>query len=349
MNKREFLRRSAAVVCTALCGGCLDKRRTVDAERGDAESSWTLIVLPDTQYYSQKHPEVFEAQTRWIAANKEALNIKYIVHLGDVTEHNNPEQWQAARRAMAILDGTVPYAIALGNHDYSRNGQAADRTTLFNEWFKYADCAAWPTFGGAMAEGELENTFHCFHAGGKKWLILALEWGPRNSVLAWADSVLTQHPDHNVILVTHAYLYHDSTRFDWAAKEKTQNWSPYIYGTARHPDGTNDGQDIWNKLLKHHPSAVMTLNGHIVETGVGYLKSSGIGGNTVHQIVVNFQEGVKNLPRDGSAPPDQTISDDGSLRILEFQADRMTVKISDYSPYRRYYAKGPLHRFRITL
>src|SRR5205085_2879552 len=46
--------------------------------------SWTLVVLPDTQIYSESYPELFKDQTRWIVANKDRYNIKYVLHLGDI-------------------------------------------------------------------------------------------------------------------------------------------------------------------------------------------------------------------------------------------------------------------------
>ena len=50
--------------------------------------SWTLILLPDTQYYSDRFPGVFTLQTHWIAKNKEKYNIRYVLHLGDITDRN---------------------------------------------------------------------------------------------------------------------------------------------------------------------------------------------------------------------------------------------------------------------
>ena len=42
-------------------------------------------------------------------------------------------------------------------------------------------------FGGAMEPGRIENTFHTFHAGDHDYLVLALEWGPRDAVVEWAN------------------------------------------------------------------------------------------------------------------------------------------------------------------
>src|SRR5688572_5675999 len=99
----------------ALIAGC--------ATAGPSDSApWTLIVLPDTQYYAERYPDTFMAQTRWIADNAGARNIRFVVHVGDVVEHNTPEEWELAKRAFSLLP--VPYAIAPGNHDFGPGGKA---------------------------------------------------------------------------------------------------------------------------------------------------------------------------------------------------------------------------------
>jgi len=92
---------------------------------------FSLIALPDTQYYSRAYPQHFNTQTQWIVDSVDALNIKYVLHLGDITHNNNIEQFDNAKEALGKLDGVVPYAIAPGNHDYGDNGNARDRNTLF--------------------------------------------------------------------------------------------------------------------------------------------------------------------------------------------------------------------------
>ena len=55
----------------------------------------TLVALPDTEVYTQKYPEMFLAQTRWIAANAESRNIAYVVHLGDMVQRGeSPDEWR---------------------------------------------------------------------------------------------------------------------------------------------------------------------------------------------------------------------------------------------------------------
>ncbi len=91
--------------------------------------SFTMAVLPDTQYYCESYPQHFYNQTKWIVDNAERQNIKFVLHLGDITNRNTPEQWQVAQRAITALDGHVPYALVAGNHDYGPGGNSANRDT----------------------------------------------------------------------------------------------------------------------------------------------------------------------------------------------------------------------------
>lgn len=297
--------------------------------------SWTLAVLPDTQVYVMRHPEMFDKQTRWIVENKEKHNIVYTLHLGDIVNNNNPSQWENAQRSMSILDGTVPYAMAPGNHDYGDNGSANHRQTLFNEYFPIEKYRAWPTFGGAMDSSRMDNTYHFFKAGGHDWLVLALEWGPRHSAVAWANNIVAKHPNHKALLITHAYMYYDETRYDWKTKGAAQSWNPHAYGTAKDPDGTNDGEELWQKLVRKHPSFVMTLNGHVLNDGLARLSSEGDHGNIVHQMLVNYQM--------------KPLGGESFLRLIEFLPDGETVQIKAYSPHYDRYKTDRQNQFVLKL
>jgi len=298
--------------------------------------SWTLVVLPDTQIYSESYPELFKDQTRWIVANKDRYNIKYVLHLGDIV--NVPMatiQWTNAKAAMSIMDGAVPYAFVTGNHDHGLTGVASDRSTIVNNYFPVSNYTSWPTFGGTMQSNRIENSYHLFSAGGVDWLILALEWGPRNGAVAWANQIVTNYPNRKVIMLTHAYTYFDDTRYDWAAKGAAQTWSPYSYGTASDPDGTNDGEDLWRKLVKIHPNFVMVFNGHVLNDGLGRLSSTNDFGQVVHQMLVNYQM--------------KALGGEAYLRLVEFLPDGKTVQVKAYSPLYGTYKTDGQNQFTLTL
>jgi len=340
MDRRRFLRTAAGV---ATCGSLVSANHAITAAGASAESdltgpadgTWSLVILPDTQVYARLYPGLFHLQTQWILENHKKDNIVYVLQNGDVTDNNVEIQWHRASQAFARLDGNVPYAIALGNHDFGPNGSTQDRTTLAHRHFPLSRFEKWPTFGGPMEPGKIDNTFHTFHAGGRDYLILCFEFGPRNEVLEWANHVVERHPNHRTIVLTHAYLYSDSTRYDWQTRKDQQHWNPHNYPIAHSETTINDGQEIWDKLVKRHRNMFMTINGHVLNDGLGFLTSPGNHGNPVHQMLVNYQM----LPVGGEA----------WLRILRFPPDAKTVEVEDYSPLYDRFNTAPDNRFTITL
>ena len=206
-----------------------------------------MAVLPDTQIYSLQLPGLFDAQTGFIRNNQKRLDIQFVVNLGDITDQNTIVEWQRAAEAMSLLNGVVPYAIMGGNHDYGPSGNASTRDTYLNDYFSYDELSSFATFGGAFEEGKLDNTYHLFSIGGHNFVLLALEWGPRDEVVAWADRVMRDHPDREGILVTHAYLNNNDLRYDHTDTAHPQDYNPHLYGT---PGGVNDGEELWQKLVR---------------------------------------------------------------------------------------------------
>lgn len=302
------------------------------------EGAFCVAVLPDTQLYSERYPDQFIAQTEWLVAQQKARNIACVLHLGDITNHNTPREWENATEALHRLDGKLPYFMALGNHDYSEGGRCKDRTTRFNEYFPLAKYEQLPNFGGVYDKEprRLENNYHFLTAGGREFLVLALEFGPRADVIRWANDVVTQHKNHEVILITHAYMYYDETRYDWAKHGRKQSWNPHNYGVANATDDdVHDGEELWRDLVSRHDNFIMTLNGHVLNDGLGRLTSSTPSGQDVHQMLVNFQM----KPRGG----------DGWLRLMEFSADQTKVQVADYSPTLDKWNRSAANSFSLPL
>lgn len=301
------------------------------------KDAFTIAVLPDTQNYCERHPDQFLAQTKWIVEQQQARNIACVLHLGDITNRNTPEQWKNAVAAMNQLDGKVPYFMAVGNHDYSDGGSCQDRTTRFNEYFPPAKFRASPLYGGAYdKEPERnENSYHLFSAGGRNFVVISLEFGPRADVVRWAGEVAAKHADREAILITHAYMYFDETRYDWAKYGAKQAWNPHSYGVAKATnDDVRDGEELWQSLVSKHENFVLTLNGHVLNDGLARLVTQTPAGREVPQVLVNFQM----KPKGG----------DGWLRLLEFRADGKTVQSYDYSPTRDERNESPQNQFAMT-
>ncbi len=283
------------------------------------ESGFNLVLLPDTQNYAQSHPDIFKAQTQWAADN--ASTISFVLQQGDITNKNNPPQWKVAAEAMTLMDGKVPYTFVPGNHDVGTSGSSDVRdTTLMNEFFPYDKYSKTPNFGGTFEVGRVDNTWHLFKAGGLDWLILSLEFGPRNRVIEWAAKVIEDHPNHKVIINTHAYMYSDETRID-----ENDKWSPQTYGLgkATGDEEVNDGEEIWEKLASRFPNVFLVVSGHVLNDGAGKLVSTGKAGNKVYQMLANFQSGVKGSENGGN----------GFLRIVHIDPAAKKMSVKTWSPY----------------
>ena len=295
------------------------------------ENASTIVALPDTQLYSQNNPLIFNSQTRWMNDNADELNIAMSLHLGDITNRNNHPQWLAAIGAYDLLDIDVPYLLCPGNHDVGPNGNGATRDTFMNDYFAFDEYSSQRTFGGSFEPGRGESAYSLFEAGGRKWIAIALEWGPRDFVLDWASDVLEQHSDRLGIIITHAYMYSDDTRMD--NTQRTYGGSPYNYGTAGLPGGTNDGGDMWRKLVRHHPNMVMVMSGHI--KGEGRLSSPTGLGNIVHEMLIDYQ----GRPEGGG----------GFLRTIEIAPDSDVMRFRTYSPWQDRSYTGTGSHFKLEL
>lgn len=294
------------------------------------ENADVFAVLPDTQYYAQDYPPIFHTQAQWIADTAEELNIRMVLHVGDVTNRNTDAHWVIARAAMDAIFPAIPMVMAQGNHDCGPNGYSENRDDFkMGEYFPVEDLAQQETFGG-MFEDE-SNTYSLIEAGGRKWIVIALEWGPREQAVEWAHGVLEEYDDRLAIIVTHAYMHRGDQRIDRLVGEF--NGSPYTYGTANLPGGTSDGGDLWRELVSQHPNTVMVLCGHI--TGESRVSEPTEFGNVVHQMLTDYQR----MPEGGQ----------GFLRLIEMAPGSSRLRLRTYSPWQERYFTGPGSHFELEL
>ncbi len=298
-----------------------------------ANVSWTMVVIPDTQaYWSPFRWEIFNTMTDWIVSQKDARNIQVVLQEGDITHNNTDEQWAGAKEAISRLDGHVPYILVPGNHDYDTYPTYGK----MNEYFSLEDNPLNNSPEGIVTtprvQGDLHNTYSTFTApDGRKMLIFGLENIPRGSVVTWANSVASQpqFADYTAVLLTHIYLEEGPA---------TPDGEPTA---QRHRHGDN----LWNGLVSKYANFEMVLNGHFLDGNdvnseggkftTARQVSTGIHGNTVHEMVFNAQE--------------FTNGGNGFLRLLEFMDDGSTVQVRTYSPYLDQWFTGNRHEFQIQL
>src|SRR5258708_5751961 len=285
-------------------------------------SDFTVVVLPDTQFYSQTYPQIFDSQTQWVANNAAAQNIQLVIGVGDIVNvGTSATKWANASHSAGILDQAhVPYAFAIGNHDYDTLPPTNRTAPTFNQYFGPSRYASAPYYGASnYPPGSNENFYETFTWGGKSYLILVLEFVPRNSALAWAKSVLDANTDKEVIVDTHSYLYSDNTTVDECDTADMV--------------GDNDGAMQWSKLISQYPNISVVVSGHITNQFNARRSDVGVGGNFVHQIFANWQT--------------WTHGGNGYLRIMHFSPANNTISVQAYSPNTGLYLTDSGNQFTV--
>jgi DNA repair exonuclease SbcCD nuclease subunit len=169
---------------------------------------FTVVGLPDTQFYSQSYPDIFHAQTQWVADNLRTRNIRFVSHYGDLVQHgDNTREWSNAKAAMRRLDDAgVPYGVVPGNHDVlptGSNGETYDPTNYLAN-FGPQEFAGRSWYGGASPAGT--SSYQTFRAGGREFLALHLNVDTPRSELVWAQEVLNSNRDKPTLITTHRYM-----------------------------------------------------------------------------------------------------------------------------------------------
>lgn len=311
------------------------------------KDSWSIIMIPDIQNYVKwgRNQPILDLMMAWIEENIDTLNIKMVVCVGDLVQNNEKitsdydgnqttqSQWEAASRAFGRLDGKVPYIAATGNHDYSVD-RSGNRSSRFSEFFtadrNYLNSKTLvQNSRNEQGKPTLENSgYELKSLNGKDYLFMTVEYGPRDTVITWARKIaaLDQYKNHRIVLVTHNYLSdkdkHTSGEIKWIF------WEPYNINNeiqkAPHVKlpKANNGQEIWEKLVKPSSNIELVLSGHI--SGEGYRMDKNQSNKSVHQILFNAQS-MGGGTRSGNGG-------DGWLRIMEFLPDGNTVKVQTFSP-----------------
>lgn len=325
-TRRNFIKVMGLGAMAFALPGCKEEDTfIIDDESGIEISSkyFTIVALPDTQFYSQRYSEIYHSQTKWIKAQKNALNIVFVLHEGDITQTNVEKEWNVANDAMSILDDVVPYCVITGNHDMGPLGTALSRDTrLFNKYFPISRFENKPWYGGHLGT-ETDNGYYFLNAEGMQFMILCLEFGPRDEVLDWANQVVSNHKEYRTIINTHCYMNHDDTRVG-----KGDEDTPRFF-----PIKANDGEEMWETFVRKHENIFLVLSGHVRGDGLGRLTSDGDHGNKVHQILANYQ-----MRENGG---------NGWLRLLKFVPSENRIVVQTYSPYLKKYAIGERNQFEL--
>ncbi|KPF66142.1 hypothetical protein IP69_15715 [Bosea sp. AAP35] len=300
------------------------------------ENAYTIAVLPDTQDYTNAaRAQIFNNMTNWLVDNKESLNLQFVIHVGDITTNNNDAtHWVYAEPALRVLDGKIPYSLLPGNHDQNTGNAANFSTNPLDIRFSPEKQAATNpgTFGGVYDQEPTRsaNNYHTFTApDGTKWMVLSLEFGARDDVLRWAAEVIEDHLDHRVILANHSYMNWGG-RHDATGAPLYDEGTGYDYGIGNNVQGANDGETMYRELVQKYSNITFTFSGHIFGDGAETLVSYDQFGNPVHQMMVNYQNGVSSEITSGAGAGSGSNGGNGAIRLLTIDPENNAVYTSTY-------------------
>jgi hypothetical protein len=265
---------------------------------------FTVVMLPDTQFYSQSYPDLFYTQANWVRQNRGRENIVFVTHMGDIVNDrsNVMSQWGVGSNAMARLNGVVPWGVAIGNHDYDTDKMKEGVATTWLRYFGPARFKGRKWYGGASPNGL--NSYQLFSGGGIDFVILHLEVNAPDEAIAWAERVLLQHPKRAAIVSTHSYLK--------GREGVTRNAKPDF-----RPNG-NSGEAIWEKLIRRQPQIFMVLCGHESRTDEYHQISTNDAGHPVLEMLADYQA--------------RANGGDGWLRLIRFVPAERQIEIRTFSP-----------------
>lgn len=254
------------------------------------EPDYEIDLVPDIQKMTQTYPTLLDGMFQWFHDSAAFYNTKAIIQLGDITNWGTVAQFITASNAFHHIDSTgIPYAAVIGNHDYDSmafvSANVVNRiVNNYNAYFGPSRYAGKPFYGGNYNNSN-ENFYIKFDAGSTKYMVIALEFLPRDSALVWAQRVLDSFPDRKTIIATHNYLSFYG--------EKSQDTSTYT--TIEYGITGNAGQAMWDKLIKKNPQIVMVACGHQIHKVlfipiVQRITEAGLYGNVVNQILTNYQD-----------------------------------------------------------
>lgn len=225
------------------------------------EPMFSIIWITDTQYLSEKFPRNFDSVCDWIADNSETLNVKTVIHTGDIVQHpESIKEWNRANHSMSILlNNDIPYCWDAGNHDqlatswYGKNFTAFNTETMSKQDYWISD----------KLDGK--NTAVHFKASNWDFLVINIEFQPNYEVLKWVNRLLELYPDYHTIIATHAYLNGMGEYEEW--------------------DDSFEQEYFEQKVLAVHSNVFLTLNGHFMEGN----RTSKTFTNNRHELFFNYQ------------------------------------------------------------
>jgi hypothetical protein len=307
----------------------------------EATDSFSIVLLPDIQNMSSGEngglPEMLTAEMDWLIANRRAQKISIVIGLGDSVNcaSDTPQSLLNAHEAYKKLDDAgIAYVSIMGNHDYDRCGQIGDRSA--SSYMHYFDTDRFTSrdwFGDStFPPDSTENFYVLFEVGTRKFIVVALEFAPRDAAVAWAQQVLDEHSDRAAIVATHQYVICGSQPAIRISVNDMGGPGPAYWEFT---DLTyNGGEELWQKLIRKNAGIFLVVSGHFPDESAARVDVNDAG-RSVAQICTDYQS-------DG-------LGGSGRLRKLTYRPLDARIDVESYSPYLDNYLTNAKNQFQLSI
>ena len=272
------------------------------------EDNYNIVLIPDTQNTVEFRPDVMNAAVDGLIDSADELNVKGVIHLGDVVDDNDDDkQYMAARDAFYRLpDAGMKFLVQLGNHDGWSDGIHNYYNSFSGKSTSFTRKTSW--YLNHSPNGDQNSSYMFVEGGSYRYLVISLSCtgsgsGSNNNTgwLAadeqWLRDVLEQYPNCPTIVTTH----------------DLQNCSDTEPSSIKL---SSRGQQLWN-IVKDYDQVFMMVGGHSHGSGVEMLENTN--GKDVISILTDYQFAYNG--------------GNGFFRYLEFDENAGKIYYSTYSPY----------------
>ena len=288
------------------------------------EISFSVVLLPDIQYYTASYPATLTTQIQWIIDQRQTINIVYVAGLGDITNLGdaNPQEWTNAWQAIQMLESAeltglpegIPYGLAVGNHDQMPQNDLEKPALGYNKYFGIEHFAGRSYYGGSYTPIDSANPpdndshYDLFSAGGLDFIVIYLEYGAYadSARLAWAARLLRTYPQRLGIVISHAILQGNG----------------YF---------NIEGQTVYD-ALKTNPNLILMLSGH---DWAEAHRTDIYNGRVVYTLTADYS----HCPYGGA----------GWLQYLTFFPQTNRVQVHTYSPTLARHKHGDTSQFELAV
>ncbi len=308
---------------------------------GFTQSKFTVGLIPDTQYLTDRNgnledqKEDLRKMYRFFNDRKSSLNLKFVAHVGDLTEDDSPAApngpgWDIIDEVYHIFrNNNIPFSVARGNHDDQRELNRIFPISYFND-------KSW--FGGHLAGNfqahynrgntgtqcinytrGIENSYYYFNGGGQQYMVLNLDFFGDNGGGA------ERYDDEKYLVYQGNSLNQcqspPSAPYNWERHRESTQWAKNIL--CQNLDKPVIvvthwlySQDELNDIIKDYPNVFMTVVGHITKDRYDLRNWNE---KRVHQFQFDYQR-------------DNDVSDEGTaVKYLEFDPAAKQVRVKTYA------------------